>query len=129
MSPRGPLDDKQEYMSWLERMWDVQRFDIPGRTEREESRTEEVLGVFRGIGELSRRHVEPSDPPSWEATREKRPVTDDARELEAAGWERFKRQDGEDVWLDPGNGFVYSEGAAIAVLREGADSDVSEEDA
>ena len=128
MSPRGPSDDKQEYMRWLERMWDVQRFDIPGRTEREERRTGEVLGVFRGLGELSRRHVEAPDPPSWEATREKGPASDGDRELGAAGWERLKRDDGEDVWLDPENGFVYSEGAALAMLRQRTGSDEPEKD-
>jgi hypothetical protein len=53
------MDDKQEYLRWLEEMWDVQKFDLRGSTEREEERTEEVLEVFRGLARLSKRHVEP----------------------------------------------------------------------
>jgi hypothetical protein len=44
------MDDKQDYLRWLEEMWDVQKFDLQGSTEREEERTEEVLEVFRGLG-------------------------------------------------------------------------------
>jgi hypothetical protein len=53
------MDDKQSYLRWLEEMWNVQKFDIHGSTEREEERTEEVLEVFRGLVRLSRRRVEP----------------------------------------------------------------------
>ena len=58
------MDDKQEYLRWLEEMWDVQKFDRQGSTEREEERTEEVLEVFRSLARLSKRHVEsPNLPP------------------------------------------------------------------
>jgi len=58
--PSGePMDDKQDYLRWLEEMWDVQKFDLQGSTEREEERTEEVLEVFRGLVRLSKRRVEP----------------------------------------------------------------------
>jgi hypothetical protein len=58
------MDDNQRYLRWLEEMWDVQKFDIHGSTEREEKRTEEVLEMLRGLARLSRRHVvEPSDVP------------------------------------------------------------------
>jgi hypothetical protein len=44
-------------------MWDVQKFDIHGSTEREEKRTEEVLEMLRGLARLSRYRVEPPDVP------------------------------------------------------------------
>ena len=53
------MDDKQEYLRWLEEMWDVQKFDLQGSTEREEERTEEVLEMFKGLARLSKRSVEP----------------------------------------------------------------------
>jgi hypothetical protein len=55
------MEDKQSYLRWLEEMWNVQKFDIHGSTEREEERTDEVLEVFRGLISLSRRRVEPPD--------------------------------------------------------------------
>jgi hypothetical protein len=124
VSSGGQPDDKEDYMNWLERMWDVQKFDIPGRTEREEARTEEVLKVFKGLGDLAKRHVEPPTAPCWEAGRERSLASDDAheqdrRELKAAGWELLKRSDGEDVWLDPDNGFMYQQAVALAIVREG----------
>ena len=63
------MDDKQEYLRWLEEMWDVQKFDLQGSTEREEERTEEVLEVFRGLVRLSKRHVEPPNLPSGDPPR------------------------------------------------------------
>jgi hypothetical protein len=62
------MDDKQEYLRWLEEMWDVQKFDLQGSTEREEARTEEVLEVFRGLVRLSKRHVEPPNLPPDESS-------------------------------------------------------------
>jgi hypothetical protein len=65
--PSGELtmdDDNQRYLRWLEEMWDVQKFDIPGSTEREEKRTEEVVEMLRDLARLSRRQVvEPPDVP------------------------------------------------------------------
>ena len=61
------MDDKQEYLRWLEEMWDVQKFDLQGSTEREEARTEEVLEVFRGLVRLSKLHVEPPNLPPGES--------------------------------------------------------------
>ena len=46
----------------------------------------------------------------------------DQRELEDAGWERLER-DGEIVWRNPENGFVYPAGIALSMVREGADPD------
>ncbi|MBV9452592.1 MAG: hypothetical protein JOZ19_00495 [Rubrobacter sp.] len=58
------MDDNQRYLRWLEEMWDVQKFDIHGNTQREEKRTEEVLEMLKGLARLSRDHViEPPDPP------------------------------------------------------------------
>jgi hypothetical protein len=47
-------------------MWDVQKFDIPGSAEREEKRTEEVLEMLRGLGELAKQRVEAPYFPPWE---------------------------------------------------------------
>jgi hypothetical protein len=131
VSTGGPPDDKKEdYMDWLERMWDVQKFDVPGRSEREEARTEDVLNLFKDLGELAKRHVEPPTAPRWEALPERSLVGEDRheqdrRELEAAGWERLERSDGKDVWLDPDNGFMYPQAVAVAMVREGSEADVS----
>ena len=57
------MDDKQEYLRWLEEMWDVQKFDLQGSSEREEERTEEVLEMFRGLARLSKSQVEPPNLP------------------------------------------------------------------
>ena len=125
MNTGGRPDDKKDYMDWLEWMWEVQKVDVPGRTEREDARVEEVLEVFKGLAEIAKRHVEPPIAPRWESGRE-RNLADDARhdrkdrsELEAAGWEPLKRSDGEHVWLDPDNGFMYQQDAALAIVREG----------
>ncbi len=59
-------DEQQSYLHWLEEMWDIQKFDVHGSTEREEEKTEEVLELFRGLARLSRRRVELPDPPPWE---------------------------------------------------------------
>jgi hypothetical protein len=63
------MNDKQEYLRWLEEMWDVQKFDLQGSTEREEERTEEVLEVFKGLVRLSKRHVGPPNVPPGESSR------------------------------------------------------------
>jgi hypothetical protein len=60
------MDDKQLYMRWLEEMWDIQKFDIPGSAEREEKRTEEILRMLRGLGELAKQRVEAPYFPPWE---------------------------------------------------------------
>jgi hypothetical protein len=57
------MDHNQRYLRWLEEMWDVQKFDIHGSTEREEKRTEEVLEMLRDLARLSRPRVEPPDVP------------------------------------------------------------------
>jgi hypothetical protein len=44
-------------------------------------------------------------------------------ELERAGWERLAHE-GEAVWRNPVSGYVYPQGIAISMLREGADPDV-----
>lgn len=134
MSTGGQPGDKKDYMNWLGFMWDVQKFDVPGRSEREEARTEDVLKLFKGLGDLAKRHVVPPPAPRWETGRERSLAGDagheqdgheqdgheqDRCELEAAGWELLKRSDGEDVWLDPDNGFMYQQAAALAIVREG----------
>ena len=54
----GPVDSKEKYLRWLEEMWDVHKFDVHGRTEREEERKEEVLQMFRKISELAQHPME-----------------------------------------------------------------------
>ncbi len=44
-------------------------------------------------------------------------------ELEAAGW-RSEDRGGETVWQNPESGFWYPQGVAVAMLREGAKTDV-----
>lgn len=69
-APTGePMEDERSYLRWLEEMWDIQKFDVHGSTEREEERTEEVLEVFRDLARLSRRHVKLPDLPPWELLR------------------------------------------------------------
>jgi hypothetical protein len=50
-------------------------------------------------------------------------VSEERRELEAAGWEPEERE-GETVWRNPENGFVYPQGVAIAMVREEVDPEV-----
>ena len=63
------MDDKQKYMRWLEEMWDVHKFDLLGRTEREEKRKEEVLEMLKGLSEISKRRIEAPYLPRWEPSR------------------------------------------------------------
>lgn len=49
-------------------MWEVHKFDIPGRTEREERKTEETLEMFEEIVELSEQQIDPPDFPPWEGS-------------------------------------------------------------
>ena len=60
------MDDKEKYLHWLEEMWDVQKFDIHGSTEREEKRKEEILEIFESLSEIAGRRVEA---PPWEPYR------------------------------------------------------------
>jgi hypothetical protein len=46
--------------------------------------------------------------------------SDERRELEAAGW-RSEDRAGQIVWQKPESGYWYSQGVAMALLREGAD--------
>jgi hypothetical protein len=119
VSTGGQSDRKKDYMNWLEWMWDVQKFDVPGRSEREEARTEDVLEIFKGLVDLAKRRVEPPTAPRWETGPERSLVSEDRRELEAAGWKRLERSDGKDVWLDPINGFMYQQVEALAIVRGG----------
>jgi hypothetical protein len=48
------------------------------------------------------------------------------RELEAAGWERLDRLD-KLVWRNPRSGYLYPQGAAIALVRAGNIPSISEE--
>ena len=66
--PREPRSQEELYLLWLEERWDAHKLDIHySNGEREDRRTEEVLEVLKGIGELSRRRVDPPQLPPWEA--------------------------------------------------------------
>ena len=57
-------------MRWLEEMWEVHKFDILGRTEREERKKDETLEIFRGIVKLSESDIDsldfsPREDPLW----------------------------------------------------------------
>jgi hypothetical protein len=57
-------DDNQRYLRWLEERWDAHKHDhFYSNTEREERRTEEVLKMLKGLGELSKRTIDPPEPP------------------------------------------------------------------
>lgn len=60
------MDDKEQYLNWLETMWDVHKFDPHGGTQREEQRKEEILKTFRDLGELAKRRIEAPDFPTRE---------------------------------------------------------------
>lgn len=60
------MEENLNYMRWLEQKWDVSKFDYHGRAQREEERTEVILGVFEELVELSERRVEVPDLPLWE---------------------------------------------------------------
>jgi hypothetical protein len=51
------MDSKEKYLRWLEEMWDVHKFDIQGRSQREEKRKEEILQMLREISEVAQHHV------------------------------------------------------------------------
>lgn len=48
---------------------------------------------------------------------------EERRELEAAGWEPQERES-DTVWRNPEGGLWYPQGQAVAMLREGAETDV-----
>ncbi|MDP9457849.1 MAG: hypothetical protein M3Q60_19235 [Actinomycetota bacterium] len=56
-----PWNDKERHLRWMEMMWERHQTNA-----REERRTREVVEVFEGIAELSRRRVEAPHFPPWE---------------------------------------------------------------
>jgi len=67
--PREPRSQDELYMLWLEERWDAHKLDIHyGNGEREDKRTEEVLEMFKSLGELSKREVAPPKSSLWEAS-------------------------------------------------------------
>jgi hypothetical protein len=62
------MKDKYLYMLWLEKIWDVHKFDIPGRTQSEERKKEEILEICRRLVELSEHRINALDFPSWEGS-------------------------------------------------------------
>jgi hypothetical protein len=55
--------DKERYLSWLESRWETYKVAFHGNTEYEDQRTEEVLEMLKGIGELSKRSIDLPEPP------------------------------------------------------------------
>jgi hypothetical protein len=67
MMPQGPGNQEELYLLWLEERWDAHKLDIHyGNGEREDRRTEEVLELFKSLGELSKCEVAPPQSPPWE---------------------------------------------------------------
>ena len=60
------MNDAELYMRWLVEMWDVQKFDPHGGTEREEQRKEQVLEICEQLGESTRCRVEAPCFAPWE---------------------------------------------------------------
>ena len=64
---RRSKDDGLDYLRWLEKMWNTHKLDLCyPNTEREEKRKEEILAMFRGFSELSKRRMEAPHFPPWE---------------------------------------------------------------
>ena len=58
------MEDNLGYLRWLEDRGEVHKHDhFYNNAAREESRTEEILGMFKELGELSKREVELPKPP------------------------------------------------------------------
>ena len=69
MMPRKPKREDESYMVWLEERWDVHKLDLYySNGEHEERRKEEVLEMFKSLGELSRRGVATPQFLPWEAS-------------------------------------------------------------
>jgi hypothetical protein len=68
--PREPRSQEEIYLLWLEERWDAHKLDIHySNGEREDKRTEDVLEMFKGLGDLSKRSVDPpSQRPPWETS-------------------------------------------------------------
>jgi hypothetical protein len=65
---QGPRNEEELYLLWLAERWDVHKLDIHySNGEREDKRTEEVLEVFKSLGELSKHEVATPKTPPWEA--------------------------------------------------------------
>jgi hypothetical protein len=59
----GAAYGNENYLRWLEEMWEVHKFDLQGSTEREEQKKKEVLEMFRNLAHLSKHRVEPPNFP------------------------------------------------------------------
>jgi hypothetical protein len=67
--PQRPKGDSEAYMLWLEEKWDAHKLDLHySNGEREDKRTEDVLEMFKNLGELSKHGVEPPKSPPWESS-------------------------------------------------------------
>ena len=58
------MDDRQKYLRWLEKMW-----ELHSSISREEKRKAEVLEIFENLSEISRRRIEVPYFPPWEPSR------------------------------------------------------------
>jgi hypothetical protein len=66
--PQEPRSQEELYLLWLEERWDAHKLDLHySNGEREDRRTEEVLEMFKSLGELSKREMAPPKSPPWEA--------------------------------------------------------------
>ncbi len=56
------MDNRQRHIRWMEMLWE--RYNS---ISREEERKEEVLEIFEGVSELSKRRMETPHFPPWES--------------------------------------------------------------
>jgi hypothetical protein len=56
------MSDRQRHLRWMEMLWE--RYNS---ISREEQRKEEVLKIFEGVNEVSKRRIEAPHFPPWES--------------------------------------------------------------
>jgi hypothetical protein len=67
--PKEPKSQDEIYLLWLEERWDAHKLDLHySNGEREDKRTEEVLEMFKSLGELAKRSVDSPPLPPWESS-------------------------------------------------------------
>jgi hypothetical protein len=93
-----------------------------GRSEKELDYGE------HGVSEEEHRHRAREASGSYGEGKRTVPIDLEAeeQELEAAGWERLERL-GKVIWRNPKSGYLYPQGAAIALIRAGNIPGASEE--
>ena len=66
---RRPKSQEELYLLWLEERWDAHKLDTHySNGEQEDKRTEDVVEMFKNLGELSKRGIETPKSPPWESS-------------------------------------------------------------